>query len=95
MRREILEETALELQADIQFVMVQDCVEPPEFERSAHFLLLNYLAVCSSTEPEVHLNDEAEAFQWLQWEEAMKADLNIPTRILMEEIRRRDGFGLV
>lgn len=95
LRREILEETALELQPDIQFVMVQDCVEPPEFERSAHFLLLNYLAICASVEPQVHLNDEAEAFRWLPWEEAMQVDLNIPTRILMEEIQRRGGFGLV
>lgn len=95
LRREILEETALELLPDIHFVMVQDCVEPPEFERSAHFLLLNYLAVCASAEPQVHLNDEAEAFQWLSWGEAMQVDLNIPTRILMDEIRRRGGFGLV
>ncbi|HSJ01144.1 MAG: NUDIX domain-containing protein [Verrucomicrobium sp.] len=91
LRREIQEETGLALR-EVQFVMVQDCVEPPEFERSAHFLLLNYLAVCEDSEPQVTLNDEAEAWQWLTWAAALQQDLNIPTRVLMEEISRR---GLV
>ena len=85
LRREIREETSLELER-IRFVMVQDCIEPPEFERSAHFLLLNYIGHCDSETPEVKLNDEAEAFCWLPWDEAFAMDLNIPTRILMEEI---------
>ena len=88
LRREIREETALELQ-DIRFVMVQDCIEPPEFQHSAHFLLLNYVAVCTSAAPEVVLNDEAEEFQWLHWKDAMAMELNIPTRILMEEVALR------
>jgi phosphoglycolate phosphatase-like HAD superfamily hydrolase/ADP-ribose pyrophosphatase YjhB (NUDIX family) len=86
--REIEEETGLRLQ-DIQFVMVQDCVEPPEFQRSAHFLLLNYLACCADEAPVVVLNEEAQAFQWLALPAALKIDLNIPTRILVEECLRR------
>jgi len=69
--------------------MVQDCVEPPEFMRSAHFLLLNYTARCLESLPQVVLNDEAEAFQWLPWADAMRMELNIPTRVLMEEMERR------
>ena len=88
LRREIMEETALLLDS-IRFVMVQDCVEPPEFMRSAHFLLLNYLARCESRVPEVVLNDEAEEFQWVQLEEVYSYDLNIPTRILLDEIMLR------
>lgn len=82
--REITEETALRLR-DIQFVMVQDCIEPPEFQRSAHFLLLNYLARCADADPQVVLNEEAQAFQWLPLDGALRLDLNIPTRILIDE----------
>ena len=88
LRREIMEETALPL-VDIQFVMVQDCIEPPEFQRSAHFLLLNYVAVCSLPNPQVVLNEEAQAFVWATFEEALAMELNEPTRLLLEECRRR------
>lgn len=86
--REIAEETALTLR-DIEFVFVQDCIEPPEFQRSAHFLLLNYLARCADEKPQVVLNEEAQAFQWLPLAQALEADLNIPTRVLIEECLRR------
>ncbi|WP_395740858.1 NUDIX domain-containing protein [Prosthecobacter sp.] len=87
--REIMEETALTLQ-DIEWVMVQDCIEPVEFQRSAHFLLLNYIARCADAQPQVVLNEEAQAFQWLPLEAALRADLNIPTRILLDECLRRN-----
>lgn len=89
--REIAEETALAIR-DVEFVMVQDCIAPPEFQRSAHFLLLNYVARCVDENPRVVLNEEAQAFQWLRLPEALQADLNIPTRVLIEECIRR---GLV
>lgn len=87
--REIVEETALGLR-DVCFVMVQDCIEPPEFQRSAHFLLLNYVAHCVSEVPQVILNEEAQAFQWLPLAEALRVDLNLPTRILIDECVRRE-----
>jgi phosphoglycolate phosphatase len=88
LRREIMEETALELE-DIRFVMVQDCVEPPEFLRSAHFLLLNYVARCAHAHPAVRLNDEAEEFRWVTPQEVIDYDLNEPTRILLNEVMLR------
>lgn len=81
LRREILEETGLEIE-DIRFALVQDSIDSPEFERPAHFILLNYIARAAS--PEVTLNDEAEAFRWLSADEAMKLELNQPTRHLLE-----------
>lgn len=90
--REILEETALTLR-DIEFVMVQDCIEPVEFQRSAHFLLLNYIARCAEEDPQVVLNEEAQAFQWLPLAEALQMDLNIPTRILLDECLRKGLLG--
>ncbi len=89
--RELREETGLEVD-EIEFVVVQDCVEPPEFERSAHFLLMNYTA--RSCGGQVVLNDEAEAFRWIDLEESLSLDLNEPTRVLVEEVRaRRNGIG--
>ena len=71
LKREILEETALEI-SDIRFVMIQDCIHSPEFFRREHFLLLNYLAKASSHE--VTLNDEAEEFVWTTMEQAFELD---------------------
>ena len=82
LRREIREETALEID-DIQFVMVQDCIEPDEFYVPAHFLLLNYTA--KRRAGEVVLNDEAEEFVWIDPRQALhELDLNEPTRMLLK-----------
>lgn len=83
LEREILEETGLTL-ADIRFVLVQDCINSPEFMRPEHFLLLNYTARATTTQ--VTLNDEAEAFRWLTPTEALALDLNQPTRTLLTEV---------
>ncbi len=81
--REVREETALELE-DIRFALVQDSIDSPEFERPAHFILLNYVARATGTN--VVLNDEAETFQWLSPQEALELDLNQPTRHLLEQV---------
>jgi phosphoglycolate phosphatase-like HAD superfamily hydrolase/ADP-ribose pyrophosphatase YjhB (NUDIX family) len=84
LHREVLEETGLRLK-DVQFEIVQDCIEPPEFYKKAHFLLLNYTAVATGTD--VVLNDEAEDHRWVTLEEALKLDLNGPTRTLIDYVR--------
>jgi phosphoglycolate phosphatase-like HAD superfamily hydrolase/8-oxo-dGTP pyrophosphatase MutT (NUDIX family) len=84
LRREILEETGLDL-ADVHFELVQDCIEPVEFYKKAHFLLLNYTATATGTK--VVLNDEAEDHRWLSLDDAAKLDLNGPTRILIDHVR--------
>jgi len=84
LRREVREETGLELR-DIRFELVQDCIEPPEFYKKAHFLLLNYTATATTTD--VVLNEEAETFRWVSPEEAANMDLNGPTRILLDYVR--------
>ncbi len=83
LRREIMEETALEI-SDIAFVMVQDCIDSPEFFRPEHFLLLNYIAKAGSHK--VTLNDEAEEFLWVTMDEAFKLDLNTATKILLDRV---------
>ncbi len=83
LQREILEETALEI-SDIRFVMVQDCIDSPEFFRPEHFLLLNYITEADSHA--VTLNEEAEEFVWVTIQEALKLDLNTATKILLGRV---------
>jgi phosphoglycolate phosphatase len=85
--REVMEETGLAID-DIQFALVQDCIDSPEFIRPEHFLLLNYVARATTTL--VTLNDEAEEFCWLTPAEALALDLNQPTRILLTEVMRQN-----
>ncbi len=82
LRREILEETALDL-SEISFAMVQDSIDSAEFIRPEHFILLNYVARATSTA--VILNDEAEEFRWLSPADALALDLNEPTRVLLTD----------
>ena len=86
LRREILEETALQVR-DIRFVLVQDCIDSKEFYRPAHFVLLNYL--CRAEEGSVVLNDEAEEFRWVTPQDALDLPLNTPTRILLRNAPAR------
>lgn len=80
LERELLEETGLEL-VDIRWGPVQEAVESSEFYAPAHFVLLNFVA--SSPSEEVRLNDEAEAYSWLEPARALDYPLNAPTRALV------------
>ncbi|MEO5916821.1 MAG: HAD hydrolase-like protein [Luteolibacter sp.] len=82
LRREIREETGLEIR-DIEFALVQDCIDSPEFMRREHFILLNYVARATTTA--VTLNDEAEEFRWLSPCDALSLNLNHPTRVLLAD----------
>jgi len=87
LRREIHEETALQI-SNIQFAMVQDCIESKEFYREAHFVLLNY--TCDTPGGEVILNNEAEKYDWLKPADALATlALNTPTRRLIEHVKGR------
>jgi phosphoglycolate phosphatase len=84
LRREIREETGLEID-NIRFVLVQDAINPPEFYREAHFLLLNY--TCEARTPiRVQLNEEAQEYRWVSSREARDLPLNTPTRILLDSV---------
>lgn len=87
LRREVREETALEI-TQVRFEMVQDAIHPPEFHRDAHFLLLNYSCLAPGNQT-VRLNEEAEDYRWVTPEAAGQMDLNLPTRKLLEHWRSR------
>ena len=87
LKREIEEETNLTVD-DLRFVMVQDAIDPPEFYKPAHFLLLNY--TCLAVPPlNTRLNHEAHSYRWVSPEEAAGLDLNRPTRKLLEAVNRK------
>ena len=90
LRRELLEETALEV-GDVAFVLVQDCIHSTEFYRDAHFVLLNYTCRCAGT-PAVRLNHEAQEFRWVTLTEALALPLNQPTRTLLLAVQARPPF---
>jgi ADP-ribose pyrophosphatase YjhB (NUDIX family) len=81
--REAREETGLVVR-DLEFALVQDCVEHPEFYRQRHFILVNYLARVDGVRPPVRLNHESDAYLWVPPAEAMRLPLNGPTRVLLE-----------
>jgi ADP-ribose pyrophosphatase YjhB (NUDIX family)/phosphoglycolate phosphatase-like HAD superfamily hydrolase len=86
--RELKEETHLDIE-DIEFILVQDCINSTEFYRRAHFVLLNYTCRARG-KTDVRLNDEAEEFRWLELSEALELPLNQPTRLLIEAVLKRN-----
>lgn len=82
LKREIKEETNLDIREKIFWGPVQEAVQSPEFYRDAHFILLNFFAF--STAKDVRLNDEAQAYRWLSLEEALSWDFNLPTSKLLK-----------
>lgn len=88
LRREIREETGLAI-SDIEFVLVQDCIDSAEFYMPrSHFLLFNYTACTKGTK--VTLNDESLSYLWIDPREALALHLNEPTRTLLEAVLARD-----
>jgi hypothetical protein len=68
-------------------VLVQDCIQPKEFYRDAHFILLNYTCRTAGRR-RVRLNEEAREFQWVQPEQALRLRVNAPTRKLLLAVLR-------
>jgi phosphoglycolate phosphatase len=87
LRREIKEETNLDIE-NIEFILVQDCIHSKEFYRDAHFILLNYTCHCAG-EPHVRLNDEAREFRWVAVEDALRMEINQPTRNLLMAAQKK------
>lgn len=90
--REMREEVGVEVQ-NSRFVMIQDCIDSPEFVKPRHFLLINYVSDLADPDA-VRTNYEIEEFRWVRPAEAMQLELNRPTRILLEELARQGIIDL-
>lgn len=83
--REVKEETGLEVE-NARFVCIQETIFSDQFWKQAHFVMHDY---CVDLKPgvkeeDVLLNDEAEAFIWVTFEEAMELPLTRETKKLLE-----------
>lgn len=82
-KREILEETGLKIK-NIRYAMIQDSICSKEFyKKNQHFILVNYYA--NSNSRKFVLNEEAESGIWVEPQDALRLNLNEPTRKLIEE----------
>lgn len=87
--REMREETNLII-SDIQFVLVQDCIFSTEFYKEKHFIFLNYTCKIKE-EQQVILNEEAEEYLWIKPTLALKLDLNLQTKHLVEVVLQKNA----
>jgi nucleoside triphosphatase len=72
LRREILEETGLEVGV-LRLLNVQNAINSPEFYKPRHFVFLNYL--CRARNDGVRLDGkEAREYVWLRPEEAAERE---------------------
>ena len=90
LKREIKEETGLEVY-DIKFLLNQEIIEPKDFFKKAHFVSINH--ACKAKNTNVKLNHEAQSYRWIAAENALKLNLNKPTKELIEyylKLKNRD-----
>jgi nucleoside triphosphatase len=81
LRREILEETGLEIY-DVQFLAFQEFVYDEAFWKRRHFIFFDY--VCRTDSREVTLNDEAQEYVWVTVEEVLELPIEPYTRTAIE-----------
>ena len=81
LKREVKEETNLDIYG-IKFLLRQEIINPKDFFKKSHFVSLNY--TCKAKSTNVKLNNEAQSYKWINPENALKMNLNEPTRDLMQ-----------
>lgn len=84
LKREILEETGLEIY-DIKLISLKECIYSNKFHQKKHFIFIDYQ--CKTNSYEVVLNEEAEDYQWIDLNEIESYDIGGFTRELLLELR--------
>ncbi len=72
LRREIIEETGLEVY-DINLLSLQESINSPHFHDQKHFIFVDYC--CRTKQTDVQLNDEADSFVWVKPSSILTYDL--------------------
>lgn len=83
--REAKEETGLAV-LDLRFLCWQEFVYDQSFWKQRHFLFFDYACRVESTE--VHLNEEAEEYMWIDPEKALGLPIDSYTRVSVLEYLR-------
>jgi len=74
--REAKEETDLDVR-DVRFLCWQEFIYDPSFWKQRHFIFFDY--ACQADDSQVHLNDEAEAYTWIDPQKALDLPLDTYT----------------
>jgi nucleoside triphosphatase len=80
--REAKEETGLDVHS-IEFVNFQQFIYDPAFWKKRHFIFFDF--ACKTDSADVQLNDEAQAFLWVEPRHALTMKLDTYTRRSVEE----------
>ncbi|MFB6341114.1 NUDIX domain-containing protein [Saccharicrinis sp. FJH62] len=86
LKREILEETGLEIY-DIQLVSLTETVFNKVFHERKHFIFIDF--ICRTDSNHVVLNDEAEEYKWVDLNDIDKYDIGGFVKKLLVEIRNK------
>ncbi|MDZ7673070.1 MAG: NUDIX domain-containing protein [Halanaerobiales bacterium] len=84
LRREVREETGLEIY-NIKLLGISESIYSKSFKNQKHFIFIDFL--CHSDSIEVELNDEAQAYEWINLDEIEDYDLEEFTAALLKELR--------
>ena len=76
--RESKEETDLDVR-DLRFLCWQEFIYDPSFWKPRHFIFFDY--ACQADSSEVHLNDEAETYIWIDPQKALDLLIDTYTRV--------------
>jgi nucleoside triphosphatase len=86
LRREILEETGLEIY-DIKPIGIKECLYSNNYYKDRHFLFLDY--ICRTQSKEVVLNDESEEYAWVSLSDLHNYDLGGFAESLLNKLNNR------
>lgn len=87
LRREILEETNLEVY-DIKILSINENILDNEFHQDKHFIFLDF--ICKSKSNKVSLNNEAQSYKWVDFEKIEKYNIGSMLKKLIKEIKKGD-----
>lgn len=87
LKREILEETGLEIY-DIKLISLKESVYSDTFHEDKHFIFIDYQ--CKTDSSDVTLNDEAEEYKWVNLADIDNYKLGGFTRSLLLQLRARE-----
>jgi nucleoside triphosphatase len=84
LRREVKEETNLDIRG-IEFVCFQEFIHDDRFWQRRHFIFFDY--ACRTDSTEVILNEEAQAYTWVDLERALELPVEHYTAIVIRQYR--------
>lgn len=86
LRREVLEETGLHIY-DIKLISLIESIYSNAFHEKKHFIFIDY--TCKTDSSDVQLNEEADAYEWVDLEEIENYDLGGFVKELLLKLKNK------